>query len=1033
VISLVLSMIRARWAQALTVWLLSAIATAAAVAGPVALTTVDLAIVRHEVGAATNTERSLSVTAFVNPSDTQTAAQFDTVASLVALRGFESVRAGELEAFGPVTDGRRAVGAGTSRLVFRDRVCDHVVIVEGRCLAGPLEVLVGVDTAARVGLRAGDATVVQAARFEAGAGLVPDGPETRLTVVGRYRPRDPGEPYWGGQRYFPVTSDGTRREALFVNVATFDLIGHSGGQSSVDAFAPPEVLTVDRIPSLPAEIDAVTTPLSEDAQSYSVDTDMPALVDRVERSRRLARQLVPVAFVPLVALCWFVIFLAVASGVFGRRTELGLVTLRGVKPVRRWVLATGETALAILAGAPVGYVLGHLIVGAVARLRLGSAVSADIAGGAGGADIADGAGVSLATLPYAVVALAGALLVGLLGQRATLRAPVVDLLRGVPRRSSAWRGAAAEIVVVVLAVVAVVQLRLAGLTGVALAVPGLVVVAVALIAARLTNPLAASVARRALVRGRLGTGLAALQLARRPGNQRLFLLLAVASAMLSFVAAGVDVAARAREDRAQVATGAARVVTVDNAGIRRLLALTRSVDPAGRWAMAAVPIPQSDPEAPELLAVDTGRLAAVAQWRPEFTGPAAGAGTGPGLDAGGLAAALRPRLGEPFVLRGTRLSLDLATQRLPQDPPLDLIFTFVPLAGGDPIGVPVTGLAGGRTTREIRVGGCAEGCRLDGVSTSLFRGDQLRLTIHSVRQLDPPAEVVPAVELVNRQRWRPNQGTRVLVTSGALQVAAAPSPFDDGEIRVAAVDASLPVPVAAAGSLQSNVRLSSLDGEVFPARLVASPAGLPRLGAEGVLVDLEYLERTALLTPRRTQAEVWLGPAAPADAPERLRRAGLAVSGTTGVDAARRALAGQGPALALHFHQAAAGLGIALALGGLGLVATVDRRRQAGDLRALRRQGLPRRFVRRASLGGYLSTVLTASVAGLLAAATAWAAAGDRVPVFADAGVSTPPRWPHPSAVLLPWAVATGVMVAASVVLAWVLRRSTNRNGGERP
>ena len=1009
--SLVLAMIGARRVQALTVWLLSALATGAAVAGPVALRAVDLAIVRHEVAAAASTERAISVVGLVNPSNVGEAGQFDAIASLVGLPGFEIVRSGELEAFGPAPDGERFAGQATSRVVFRDRICQHVVITAGRCPAGPLEVILGADRAQREGLRPGDATVVQAARFVEGAGLVPDGAVARLTVVGLYRPRDLSEAYWGGQRYFPVTSDGTRREPVFLTVDTFDLIEHSVGESAVDAYLPAERITVQRLATLQQELDNVTGPVTE-VGDLLMSTDLPVLLDRIEISRDLARQLVPVAFVPLVALCWFVIFLAVSAGVLGRRTELGLVTLRGVRPARRWWLATGETALAIVAGVPVGYVLGHLVVGLVARARLGGAAGAE---------------PSLTVLPYAVLALAGALLVAVLGQRATVRASVVDLLRGVPRRTAGWRTATVEALVLVLAVVATVQLRTAGQSGLGLLVPGLVVAGVALLAARGVTPLAGLVARRALRRGRLGSGLAAIQMARRPGSHRLFVLLAVALAMLAFVAAGVDVATRAREDRAHIATGAARVVTVDGADARRLLQVTRTVDPTGTWAMAVVPLPQSDPGAPDVLAVDTTRLG-VAEWRPEFLG---GEFLGRGDDAvRELADRLRQSLAQPFVLRGTEVSLDLDLERRPDDPPLNLTVTFAPQAGGPDVGAAVTGLGPGRVTRRLEIPGCADGCRLTGISTFLQRGEELRLTVHAIRQVDPPGEVVPAADLGRPYRWRADDEVRLITTSGALQIVTTRSPFDEGQVRVAAIDGRLPVPVAVTGDLPPDRRLASLDALPVAVRIVARPAALPRLGPHGALVDLDYLSRSILASPRREPAEVWLGAAAPADAPERLRRAGLAVSATTGIEARAQALAREGPALALQFHVAAAGLGLLLGAGGLVLVATVERRRQADDLRALRRQGLARRFVRRAALWGHLSTVLAASVAGLVAAAAAWVAAGDRLPIFVDAGVLRPPRWPEPLPVLVPWLVATAVLVAATVVLGWALRRAVLRRLG---
>jgi len=198
-----------------------------------------------------------------------------------------------------------------------------------------------------------------------------------------------------------------------------------------------------------------------------------------------------------------------------------------------------------------------------------------------------------------------------------------------------------------------------------------------------------------------------------------------------------------------------------------------------------------------------------------------------------------------------------------------------------------------------------------------------------------------------------------------------------------------------------------------------------------VLVDLDYLERTVLAPVRRDNGEVWLGPNAPANAAELMRRAGLAISGQTGIEASRAALARQGPALALQFHLAAATFGILLALGGLGLVAAVDRRQRAADFRALRQQGLSRRAVGRAALWGYLAVVLAAAAVGLAAAASAWLVAGDRLPVFTDSlNLLNPPRWPAWPAVLLPWAAAAVTMVVAGVIAAWVLRRSASNGRG---
>jgi hypothetical protein len=1010
VISLVLSMIWARRAQAVTVFLLAAVAVAAAVAGPAAQRAVDEAIVRHEVAAAGNTERSISVTAFVNPSQPQAAGQFDTLAELLTLPGFEAIRAGELEAFGPIGGAGDVLLAPTSRVAFRDRFCDHVIIQRGRCLVGALEIMIGADMAARSGLRPGDVAVIQAARYVLGRGLVPDGEPAPLTVVGIYQPRDAAEAYWAGQAYFPVTADGTRDETVFTTAVTFDIIDHTLGQSSVDAVAPPSILTGARLASLPGEISAATEPLLADP-TYGINTDVAALAERVARSRDLAGRLVPLAFIPLAAISFFVIYLAVGFGVVGRRNELGLVALRGVSPRQRWWLATGETALVILAAAPVGYVLGHLAVEAVARVRLGAG---------------DGSALSLVGLPYAGAAVVATLVVAVLGQRRAMREPVVDLLRGVPRSRTAWRSIVVEVLIAVLAVVATVQLRIAanGLSGVGLLVPGLVVVAVAVLAARAVVPLSGIVARSALRRGRLAAGLSAVQLARRPGSQRLFVLLAVAVAMLGFIAAGTDVAAKARDDRALVATGARQVLTVDQADARRLLTITRTVDPTGAWAMAAMAVPQPNPDDPPVLAVDSGRLPAVAVWRPEYGG-----------DVTALASALSPPPADPFIFRGSQLLLDLETNRGERDPALELLVEFIPLGGGDPISVSVKDLAIGRQARQVGVHGCADGCRLMGLTVPTFRGGSVRLFVHGVRQVDPPAEVVPTAKLIDRDRWRTTDLVQAVPFEHSLSITVAGSTFFLNTVHVAPVDAALPVPVVTAGDALSQpisvAQLTSVDKQVILTRPVANLPLLPRLGDRGVLVDLDYLERTALFAVRRGEGEVWLGPNAPADAAERLRRAGLAVSGQTGLEASRAALARQGPALAMQFHLAAAAFGILLALGGLGLVAAIDRRQRAADLRALRQQGLSRRTVGWAALWGYLGVVLVAAAVGLVATVAAWIASGDRLPVFTDSlTLLDPPRWPAWSAVVLPWAGAALSMIAAAFVAAWALRRSTV-NGGD--
>src|SRR5262245_14868145 len=168
-------MLRARWAQAVTVFVLSVVATAAAIAGPVALHAVDGAVVRNEVADASNDETSMHLTGPVNPSAPRDASAFADFVRQVTPPGFHTIAAGELQAFGPVASGDpRLASAGTARVAFRADICQHVVIVSGRCLAGALDVLVGVDTARRHGFSAGQHIDLQAERTTQDGVTAPD-------------------------------------------------------------------------------------------------------------------------------------------------------------------------------------------------------------------------------------------------------------------------------------------------------------------------------------------------------------------------------------------------------------------------------------------------------------------------------------------------------------------------------------------------------------------------------------------------------------------------------------------------------------------------------------------------------------------------------------------------------------------------------------------------------------------------------------------------------------------------------------------
>jgi hypothetical protein len=274
---------------------------------------------------------------------------------------------------------------------------------------------------------------------------------------------------------------------------------------------------------------------------------------------------------------------------------------------------------------------------------------------------------------------------------------------------------------------------------------------------------------------------------------------------------------------------------------------------------------------------------------------------------------------------------------------------------------------------------------------------------------------VSGSDFADPHRWRP-AGTDGLVTfrrdSSTSVTALRP------------VDTPYPLPFAGT----ADNRLAGLDGQVLPAVRVAHLAGLPSLGASGALIDLEYADRLAGSTDSAVSPQVWLGPAAPPDAVDRLRAAGLVVIGDRQLGAVRGALDGQASALALWFHLVAAGFAVLLAAGGTAVVATVDRRRRAADLAVLRAQGVSRRTTDRAGLLTHVLLVGAAVVVGLVAAALGWALSGRALPLFADTWTLWPrPSWPQPLPVLGPWLAAAAVLLAAGAAAAADLRRAVRR------
>ncbi|MFY1651914.1 FtsX-like permease family protein [Solwaraspora sp. WMMB762] len=1023
-ISLLLSMLAARRGQALVVFLLSAFATAAAVTGPAYLAAADRAVVAAELDAADRGDRTVSLS-IPDVLPGEEAGLLAVTGAVLDLPGFRTVYTVQMPMLG-----LEPVATDISYLVFREDVCANLRMVAGRCLMSPNEVVIGADTARRLDLAPGTPVTITWAEYVPPQRIYrPGGAPAEITVVGVYEPVDPDALYWGRTPYFVPGALDAYREPVFTSRYVVDAMDRRSDYRGVDALAEADALGPDRLAGLSEQLTRLAEQVRADGAGYVyLSDDVGPLLERISSAQALTRQVVPVAAVPLVILCLFVVFVAVAAGTMARRTELGLIALRGIPRRTRWTLAAGEPAAAIALGAPVGYLLGSVAVGLLAGLRLEEGRFAPVTSGA--------------TVLAGCATFVGALLAVLAAQRRELASPVVELLRRVPARSRLWTSLLAETVMVALTVVAVVQLRLfdSQLIGVSLLVPALIGVTVALLAARVVAPLTGRLGAVALRRGRLGPALGLLHLARQPASQRLFTLLTVTVVLTGYAASAFDVARQSRAALAEVRSGADRVLTLLPVDAGTLLTAVRTVDPTGEYAMA-VGFADTDADAPALLA-DTSALAATARWRPEF---------GPAGPADVAEALRRPAATAPITVDGTEISVDLVVVDAAPEQPDPTADSGQPDPSAEPgqpdprgtgpaddvrftvhLRSPSGGAAAeatfarlGRHTYRIPVE-CADGCQLAGLS--------VRLEPDTAGAVDPDTEVDPRVrevtltefsvdgerllgpaELTDEQRWRdPSGGPSEAGPDGLRLLAggAAPDPW--------ALPADTPYPLPAVTALADN-RPPGLNpttallptGAQLTSEVDPVPA-LPALGDRGFLVDMEYAVRAVPEKTGLETAQVWLGPRAPADIAEQLDAAGLTVTGEFTPEQVRAGLDRQAPALAIWFHLLAAVLAVILAGSGMVLLAMVERRRRAEDLTALRTQGLPSRSAAGSLRWSGLPAVLLAAATGLGGALLAWWLSGSYLPVAVEEAVPLAPvRWPQPVAVLLP---VIGVMLLFGAV-----------------
>jgi putative ABC transport system permease protein len=159
---------------------------------------------------------------------------------------------------------------------------------------------------------------------------------------------------------------------------------------------------------------------------------------------------------------------------------------------------------------------------------------------------------------------------------------------------------------------------------------------------------------------------------------------------------------------------------------------------------------------------------------------------------------------------------------------------------------------------------------------------------------------------------------------------------------------------------------------------------LPLVLANGVMLDVRFLQDELPAFASEASWSVWVGPDAPADWRHRLTAAGLQIE--SGKTQAMRVdqLARQAPALALLLLLACAIAGAVLAVGGTAISVSASSRRRSYELAALQAVGVRRGALLRAGIIEQLLLLGTAVVIGVPTGLIAARLTMPIIPEFAD-------------------------------------------------
>ncbi len=995
-----------RGGSTLAVFVVALVAAAAAAIGPAYYVAAQTSILRDTLTSAPASARGIEISAQTNLPGAL--AQLKAATDPVVARALPSAVSARV--FAPLVEAVEGTlvlpdpSHSAAPLVTRTGFCAHLRMLSGRCATATGEVVLSSSSSTLTGIKVGR-------RFSNQAWGT-------LTVVGIYAVPDPALPYWfgrGGTYFGTEDSGGTNSsaspglDALFTPAATLIGRGQPQGTVVIDRLLRPDAVRAGDLSQLSGAVQRLQRAATAGGNLIVV-SELPGLQHDVRASWHALEVSILLITVQLLVLVWLLMFTVVGDAIALRGPEIALMKLRGRRGLALLTFALGEPLLLLALALPAGVALGASVCVGLDSVLLRPDTAA--------------------ALPWtawlaALAATVGGLVATVVAGRRTLRRGVLDQWQHAAREATR-RGWLIDSIVVTAAVAAIAELVIGGQVTsshagtLGLLVPGVLGLAVAVVASRLLPWLCRRAFARTRSRGGLGAFLAVRQVARRSAGARTTVVLAAAFALATFAVAAWSTGQSNRRLAADVQVGAPSVLTVVPPGGRADLgAIVDKLDPHGTRAAVVDSYYPGAGTVGTMLAVDPQRFAHVVAWRPDFAAQSVTT----------LMRRLAPPAAAPVPIDGDAVRVRLDVHGLkPVGTVLGLSLATPGSDGAVNAELGTIPRETGTVTLAAGVGGCP--CTLSSIDLAAATAGNsgFGIQIHGQLTLDG-IDVHDASGwhalggLQSAARWRQLTGTDVdpeqtlSVSGGRLVWPVDFSATNSGSLAVADYPAALPAVVSRttpSGPVGSVVPTLGLDGNNVQIRSLARASAVPGAPSGGVIVDRTYAERAAAgVLSGPVQQQVWVADGAHNAIAAGLRRAGVKITATQSAAQQTRLLNRQGPGLASTVLLADALAAALLAAGGaLAALITAARRRRF-EYAALGVVGASRRSLYAGLLIEQAAVLVFGALAGVVAGVAAALLALRSVPEFVQAPASVALHYPLPTLTLTLFVVGAVVVLFA--------------------